>query len=89
LLYRGNTLERGIVGYKETIKNVSRKDFVVYMKKHYIAKETVVCVAGKFDEKKVNFVVLPFHFLCTIRQHIDKYRVYCQSKNNYCRGRSQ
>jgi len=53
LLYRGNTLERGIVGYKETIKNVSRKDFVVYMKKHYIAKETVVCVAGKFDEKKV------------------------------------
>jgi len=53
LLYGKHTLGREITGYKETVKKVSRHDFVAYMKRYYTAKETVVCVAGKFDEKKV------------------------------------
>ncbi len=53
LLYGGNNLGREIVGYKKTIRSFVRKDFVDYMKRFYLANDTVVCVAGKIDEKKV------------------------------------
>jgi predicted Zn-dependent peptidase len=53
LLYRGNKLGKPIIGNKKTITSVRRKDFVNYMKKHYIASNTVICVAGKISEKKV------------------------------------
>jgi predicted Zn-dependent peptidase len=53
MLYPGQPLGREIVGYKHTISNFKRKDFVAYMKKNYVAKETILCVAGKFNEEKV------------------------------------
>ncbi len=53
LLYGEHQMGRNIIGYKEIIKNVSRRDFVSYMKKYYVAGETVVCVSGKFNEKEI------------------------------------
>lgn len=53
LLYKNSTLGREIIGYKKTIKKFARKDFIAYIKKHYNASGTVVCVAGKFDEKEI------------------------------------
>jgi predicted Zn-dependent peptidase len=53
MLYPGQPLGRELVGYKHTINAFVRKDFVAYMKKYYTADETVICVAGKFDEKKI------------------------------------
>ena len=53
MLYADQSLGRGIVGYKKTISEFKRKDFAAYMKKFYNASETVVCVAGKFEEKKI------------------------------------
>ncbi|NTV40900.1 MAG: insulinase family protein [Candidatus Moranbacteria bacterium] len=53
LLYGSHHMGRNIVGYKETIKNVSRKDFVSFMKKYYVANETIICVSGKFNEKEI------------------------------------
>lgn len=53
LLYGNNPLGREIIGYKKTIGSFKRDNFAEYIRKHYIAKETVVCVAGKFDEKKI------------------------------------
>ncbi len=53
LLYGAHQMGRNIVGYKETIKNFARKDFVAYLRKYYVANETVVCISGKFDEKAV------------------------------------
>lgn len=53
MLYSEQSLGRGIVGYKKTISEFKRKDFVSYMKKHYVADETVICVTGKFKEKEV------------------------------------
>lgn len=52
MLYPGQPLGREIVGSKETINSFNRKDFVAYIKRNYNASETVVCVAGKFEEKK-------------------------------------
>jgi len=53
LLYSRNNLGREIVGYKKTIKAFQRKNFLDYMRRFYVANDTVVCVAGKIDEKKV------------------------------------
>jgi predicted Zn-dependent peptidase len=53
LLYGKEPLGRDIVGTKKTITSFQRKDFLDYIKKFYVAKDTVVCVAGKFDEKKI------------------------------------
>ena len=53
LLYPDSPLGRSIVGNKKTITSFERNDFIGFMKKYYTANDTVVCVAGKFDEKKI------------------------------------
>lgn len=53
LIYPKHPLGRHIIGYKKTISSFKRKDFVNYMKSFYLANDTVICVAGKFDEKKI------------------------------------
>lgn len=53
LLYGKQKLGREIIGYKKTIKAFERKDFIDYRKRYYVANDTVVCVAGKIDEKDI------------------------------------
>ena len=53
LLDKGSALGREIAGGKATVASFSRKDFVRYMDKFYLASDTVVCVAGKMNEEKV------------------------------------
>lgn len=53
LLYLPSVMGKNIVGNKQTINSLMRKDFVNFMKKYYTANDTVICVAGKFDEKKI------------------------------------
>ncbi|MCX6763478.1 MAG: pitrilysin family protein [Candidatus Moranbacteria bacterium] len=53
LLYSQNPLGREIVGSKKTITSVKREKFVEYMRRFYVANDTIICVAGKFDEQKV------------------------------------
>ncbi|MDD5651982.1 MAG: pitrilysin family protein [Candidatus Moranbacteria bacterium] len=63
LLYGRQKLGRPIAGYPKTVSGVKRKNFVDYMSKHYLPESTVVCVAGKIDEKKV---------MDNIRKHFSK-----------------
>ncbi len=53
LLYPKSDLGRDIIGYKKTIDSFKRADFLKYMKRFYLSNDTVICVAGKFDEKKI------------------------------------
>jgi predicted Zn-dependent peptidase len=46
-------LGRTILGPKENIRAFKRKDFESYLKRHYVPSNTVVCIAGGFDEKKM------------------------------------
>lgn len=46
-------LGRTILGPKENIRAFKRKDFASYLKRHYTPANTVVCVAGAFNTKKV------------------------------------
>jgi len=57
LLYSKNPLGRHIVGKKKSIASFKRKKFTDYMKNFYVANDTVVCIAGKFNEKKIIFQI--------------------------------
>ena len=54
LIYgKEHPLGRTVLGPKENILTFARKDFAAYLKRNYVPINTVVCVAGSFDEKKV------------------------------------
>ncbi len=54
LLYgQEHPLGRTILGPKENIRSFTRKDFTAYLKRNYTPLNTVVCIAGSFNEKKV------------------------------------
>jgi predicted Zn-dependent peptidase len=51
LLYGDQPAGWKVIGTKENIAHVSRKDFIGYREKFYNASNTVVCVVGNFGEK--------------------------------------
>ena len=54
LIFGGeHPLGRTILGPKENIRAFKRKDFANYLKHHYTAENTVVCIAGSISEQKV------------------------------------
>lgn len=53
MLYPKSSLGREIAGGKKTVSSFERKDFMRYLKKFYVANDTVVTVAGNFSEKKI------------------------------------
>ncbi|KKU15407.1 hypothetical protein A3A20_01820 [Candidatus Wolfebacteria bacterium RIFCSPLOWO2_01_FULL_45_19] len=61
LLYGDQPAGWDIAGRKEVIDRLTREDFVKYRGEHYLAKSTLVVVAGNFDEKKVTEKIMT-HF---------------------------
>jgi len=53
LLYGDHPLGWEILGPRENIKKLQRKDFVQYVKTHYRSGNVVVCVSGKFNQAQV------------------------------------
>ncbi len=53
LMYGTQPAGRPIIGTRESINAISRKDIIRYRHKHYVPEATIVVVSGKFDEKKV------------------------------------
>lgn len=52
VLYGDQPAGRDIAGTKKTIKAMNRKKLVQYMKEHYNASNSLVCIAGKIDPKQ-------------------------------------
>lgn len=52
LFGKDHPLGRTILGPKENIRAFTRKDFLAYLKRNYTPLNTVVSIAGAFDEKK-------------------------------------
>lgn len=52
LLYKKNPLGVPVAGFKKTVSAFKRKDFMDYLRRFYVANDSVVCIAGKFNEKK-------------------------------------
>ncbi|MEK7652398.1 MAG: pitrilysin family protein [Patescibacteria group bacterium] len=53
LMYGNQPAGWNILGTKENIKKIKKEDFIEYRKKHYVAKKTVVVVAGNISLKDV------------------------------------
>ncbi len=53
LLYGDQPAGWNIAGRKEVIKKITRDDFINYHNKHYLAKSSLVVVAGKFNENEI------------------------------------
>ncbi|MFH0968960.1 MAG: pitrilysin family protein [Patescibacteria group bacterium] len=52
LLYKKNPLGRYPTGSKKTVSAFKKADFIGYLNRFYVANDTVLCIAGNFNEKK-------------------------------------
>lgn len=53
LLYGDQPAGWEIVGTKENLKKIQRKDFIDYIQNHYSSSNTIVCVSGNFSQEKM------------------------------------
>ena len=53
LLYKNNSLGRDIIGSKKTVASFKRRNFINFTDRFYKSNNTVICVSGKFNEKKL------------------------------------
>jgi len=59
--FRGNPLEKPILGYKKTLESMTSQTLRDYHKKHYVAENTVISIAGNITEKSA-IELLKKHF---------------------------
>ncbi len=52
LSYKNNPYGRPIIGYEDTVKNISRDDIRQYFKAHYVPDNMVIVITGDFEETK-------------------------------------
>ncbi len=53
LLYGDQPAGWEIIGTKENLKKIQRKDFIDYIKNHYSSSNTIICVSGNFSQEKM------------------------------------
>ncbi len=53
LLYGDQPAGRDIAGTKETLYGIGRKELLRYFKSQYVTENTIVCISGCFEEKKI------------------------------------
>ncbi len=51
LLYGDQPAGRTTLGTKEIVNKLKRQDFLNYLKNHYTAKNTIICIAGNIDNE--------------------------------------
>ncbi|MDI6602868.1 MAG: pitrilysin family protein [Patescibacteria group bacterium] len=66
LLYGDQPAGWPVAGTKESVSKISRQDLINYLKTQYVAQNTLICLAGKFEEssaiKKVKKYFLEIGF---------------------------
>ena len=55
--YSKSSLKRPIIGTKESLNNITKKDIENYVQEHYIASNIVVSVVGNFEKEYVENLV--------------------------------
>jgi len=51
-MYKDTPLEMSIAGPKENINKLTKKDIVNFRDKYYVPKNCVLCISGKFNQRK-------------------------------------
>ena len=62
LLYGDQPIGWNVAGEKEIIKKLKHDEFVDYFNSHYVAKDTIIAVAGNVDKDKIKDVLIPKFF---------------------------
>ena len=52
-LYKTTRAEHSILGKAEDVKSYTREDFINFMEKHYTPENTIISIAGAFNEDEV------------------------------------
>lgn len=52
-VWSGNSLGYPILGSYQSVSAISREDILEYMKNHYVPENSVISVAGNFDEQRL------------------------------------
>lgn len=60
LLYGDQPAGWKTIGEKENILKIQRKDFLNYIKNHYVSQNTVVCVAGRVNNEKTLSMIMDY-----------------------------
>lgn len=58
LVFKNDPLEHDIAGHSHSLENMDNKALKEYIRKEYVAKDTVVSVCGKFDIEEIKDIVL-------------------------------
>jgi predicted Zn-dependent peptidase len=82
LLYGDQPAGWGIIGTKETVSKISRKQLWDYMKSQYVSQNTVVCLAGNISEPAKAIAAVKRYFKnIENKKSFDKLKVKeCQKK---------
>lgn len=51
--FKGTSLEKSELGPEEVISNITKKDMIAFKKRYYVPENTIISVAGNFDEREV------------------------------------
>ena len=74
-IWSGNSLGYPILGSNQTVSDISRENILDYMKSHYVPENSVISVAGNFDEKQLVEMVEKYfgswksHDYCKVRAY--------------------
>ncbi|MEA2088540.1 MAG: pitrilysin family protein [Patescibacteria group bacterium] len=85
LLYKGNPLGQMIIGSEKNILNFKQKDFLNYLRGHYVANNMVICVAGNSEKIKKSKLKTEKYFQAANKNFIKEKRsniLRVQSKPN-------
>ena len=50
LSYHGEAYGKPVIGFKETVENITRDDIVRYFRAHYVPTNQTIVIAGEFDK---------------------------------------
>ncbi len=59
-IYRGTPFELQILGSKETVSTMKKKDFIEYRERFYVPSRMIIGVSGNFDEKAIEEKILEY-----------------------------
>jgi len=81
-MYKGQPAGRDVLGTKESVSKMNNKDFVAYHKKFYVPNNTVVVVAGSYDQSKM-FTLIKKHFSKAEKKSLPKFVKTTDKQNKY------
>jgi predicted Zn-dependent peptidase len=80
VIFGNNSLGRDVIGYKDSIKSLTRDDLISFKNKYYNSNNTVVILCGNFSEYSKDELIKMFSNLSLLKGQNEKEFLSVQSK---------